>query len=375
MLPTRNPEDPVCLPQSPVAQELLVDSGQRLGRADSWTVSLVDLDGDGDLDTYLDDRIWFNDGRGVFSESALQIGEGTTYFFDINKDGYVDAVADGTLYLNDTDWNFGATDQAFGSGNDAYLISFIDSNDDGHVDVVANADRLYVNDGRNNFALDAQRFGGWSQSTIASGDLDGDGDRDIYVGIPHRSSPPFTPLADKVWFNEGQGRFSAGPQALPAIETRSVNLFDVDLDGDLDVLLGNGIGNAVLLINDGNGVFEAGAQQFGDTDKGNIRLADLDLDGDLDLFIIRGKPIGSGLANKVWLNDGNGHFTDSGLALGLAKSLACELGDLDRDGDLDAIVANLDMGKGAANTVYFNTTVDAQESPTIKPKSTTRSPG
>jgi FG-GAP-like repeat len=351
----------VCLSQPLMAQELFVDSGQRLGHADSWAVSLEDLDGDGDLDTYLDDRIWFNDGHGVFSESTRQIGEGTTHFFDINKDGFVDAVTGGALYLNDKSWNFVPSDQTFGGGNDAYLISFFDSNDDGHVDVIANADRLYLNDGHNNFTLSTQKFGGWSQSTIAFGDLDGDGDRDIYVGIPHRSSPPFTPVADKIWFNDGQGQFSAGSQSLPAMETRSVNLFDVDLDGDLDVLLGNGIGDAVLLINDGHGVFNAGTQQFGETNKSNIRIADLDLDGDLDLFIIRGKPTGEGLANKVWLNDGKGHFSDSGLALGLAKSLASELGDLDGDGDLDAIVANLDLGKGAANTVYFNTTIDAQK--------------
>lgn len=350
----------VCLSQPLMAQELFVDSGQRLGQADSWAVSLEDLDGDGDLDAYLDDRIWLNDGHGVFSESTRKIGEGTTRFFDIDKDGFVDAVAGGTLYLNDTNWNFVPSGQTFGSGNDAYLISFFDLNDDGHVDVIANADRIYLNDGRGNFTQGTRKLGGWAQSTIAFGDLDGDGDRDIYVGIPHRSSPPFTPVADKIWFNDGQGQFSAGPQSLPVIETRSVNLFDGDLDGDLDVLLGNGIGNTVLLINDGHGAFNADAQRFVETNKSNIRIADLDLDGDLDLFIIRGKPVGKGLANKVWLNDGDGRFRDSGLALGLANSIACELGDLDGDGDLDAIVANLDLGKGAANTVYFNTARDAQ---------------
>jgi hypothetical protein len=350
-----------CSSQSLMAQELFVDSGQRLGQADSWTVSLVDLDGDGDLDAYLDERIWFNDGHGVFTESTRRVGEGTTHYIDIDKDGFVDAVAGGMLYLNDTSWNFVPSGQTFGRGNDAYLISFIDLNDDGHMDVVANADRIYLNDGHNGFSLSTQELGGWSQSTIACGDLDGDGDRDIYVGIPHRSSPPFTPLADKIWLNDGEGRFTADAQALPAIETRSVSLFDVDLDGDLDVLLGNGIGDAVLLINNGHGVFETGTQQFRATSKSSIRVADLDLDGDLDLFMIRGKPVGEGLANKVWLNDGNGHFSDSGLALGLARSLACELGDLDGDGDLDAVVANLDMGKGAANTVYFNTTNAAQK--------------
>ena len=44
-------------------------------------------------------------------------------------------------------------------------------------------------------------------------------------------------------------------------------------------------------------------------------------------------------ANKVWLNDVSGRFTDSGQALGNADTRLAMLGDLDGDGDPDAFAA------------------------------------
>ena len=52
----------------------------------------------------------------------------------------------------------------------------------------------------------------------------------------------------------------------------------------------------------------------------------------------------------MWINDGNGTFTDSGQALGSSKSYGVELGDVDDDGDLDAFVANYGQG----NKVWIN---------------------
>ena len=43
--------------------------------------------------------------------------------------------------------------------------------------------------------------------------------------------------------------------------------------------------------------------------------------------------------NRVWLNAG-GLFTDSAQTLGDHNSYAAALGDLDGDGDLDALVGN-----------------------------------
>ncbi len=42
-----------------------------------------------------------------------------------------------------------------------------------------------------------------------------------------------------------------------------------------------------------------------------MALADLDGDGDLDAFLVNGKNEGQA-SNTVWLNDGAGHFRDSG---------------------------------------------------------------
>ena len=57
-----------------------------------------------------------------------------------------------------------------------------------------------------------------------------------------------------------------------------------------------------------------------------------------------------GVPNTVWLNDGSGAFTDSGLQLGNKKSFSVTLGDLDGDGKTDAMFANY----GDPNSVWVN---------------------
>ena len=76
-----------------------------------------------------------------------------------------------------------------------------------------------------------------------------------------------------------------------------------------------------------------------------VALGDLDGDGDLDAMFANSGP------NTVWTNDGTGNFTNSGQELGNSDSLSVALGDLDGDGDLDAMVANR---SGQPNTVWVN---------------------
>jgi hypothetical protein len=73
----------------------------------------------------------------------------------------------------------------------------------------------------------------------------------------------------------------------------------------------------------------------------------MDGDGDQDAFVAN---IYS-QANKVWVNDGDGTFSDFGQSLGSSDSFAVALGDVDGDGDLDAFVANI---YSQANKVWLH---------------------
>lgn len=74
-----------------------------------------------------------------------------------------------------------------------------------------------------------------------------------------------------------------------------------------------------------------------------VALDDLDGDGDLDLFtavIAPSQGRNTDPADRVIINDGLGNFTDSGQRLGQTESTAVALGDLDHDGDVDALVGH-----------------------------------
>jgi FG-GAP-like repeat len=76
----------------------------------------------------------------------------------------------------------------------------------------------------------------------------------------------------------------------------------------------------------------------------DVDLVDIDADGDLDLFIAEGTDSAEPRPNRLFLNDGTGVFSDvsaTHLPAAVANSTKADFGDVDGDGDLDAIVANL----------------------------------
>ena len=100
-------------------------------------------------------------------------------------------------------------------------------------------------------------------------------------------------------------------------------------------------------VNDGIGGFTDTLQMLGATESFGIELGDLDDDGDLDALFANA----SSQANRVFTNDGAGVFSDSLQMLGGNNSRDVDLGDVDGDGDLDALFAN---ESGQANRVFTN---------------------
>ena len=127
-------------------------------------------------------------------------------------------------------------------------------------------------------------MGSSDSHAVALGDLDGDGDLDAFVGNFRQ--------ANRVWLNDGSGRFIDSDQDFPVSRTLGVSLGDLDGDGDLDALSQND-GLTRVWLNNGSGLFTQGASTLIISGAGVLPLGDLDGDGDLDT-------IGG---QYVWLND------------------------------------------------------------------------
>ena len=61
----------------------------------------------------------------------------------------------------------------------------------------------------------------------------------------------------------------------------------------------------------------------------DVAIGDLDGDGDVDAYQADYR------MDRVWLNDGTGHFTDSEQDIGNSPSFGVLLGDFDGDDDVD----------------------------------------
>jgi len=354
------------------AQVSFHDSGQNLGNSTSSKVVLGDIDSDGDLDAIVSNwnhrivqmsKIWLNDGTGIFLESTQTIPPtlANTSLGDFNSDGDLDFWMDGRVWINDGNGNF--------SQGGYYAGGFSASGDldaDGDLDVFisygdANINRVYLNDGSGHFTHSGQHIDQRSGNGIALGDLDKDGDLDAYViSGANFENPAGEP--DKVWFNDGTGMFYDSEQELGNYQAGGIALGDVDGDGDLDALVANWHHMLSplqqpnqLWINDGKGFFTVSNNNFGTSMVSDVALEDLDGDGDLDAFIANGRDTNTGKANEVRINNGNGQFHDPGLRLGNSPSLGVALGDVDGDGDSDAFIANCGIFDGGhPNKVWLN---------------------
>ena len=183
--------------------------------------------------------------------------------------------------------------------------------------------------------------------TVDVGDLDGDGDLDAFVGNQdgyygdHRPGPEGY---NEVWLNDGNANFTNSNQQLGQEATEAVKLADLDSDGDLDAFTANTTG-PIIWINDGTGVFLEGPT-LGSADAWAVDVGDLDSDGDLDAFV---GVMGS--QDQVWINQGGMNFMLQQQVGANEQARHVALDDLDGDVDLDVFVVN---HFNQTNIVYLN---------------------
>ena len=136
----------------------------------------------------------------------------------------------------------------------------------------------------------------------------------------------------------------------PFWEGRSLASGDIDNDGDLDLVVASTEAGLYLYANDGTGQFARISVDLGplaDMAIFNAVLADVDNDGWRDLILASYRE-----GNYLWRNV-QGSFPGAPTPIAnrdaAVLSLALSLGDPDRDGDLDLLVA----GQTSKNVVWY----------------------
>ncbi|MEX2600251.1 MAG: VCBS repeat-containing protein [Balneolaceae bacterium] len=188
-------------------------------------------------------------------------------------------------------------------------------------------------------------------------DIDGDDDRDLYVvSGGNEWQHGREALKDRLYINDGNGNFTKSTDLLPDdfyANGSSVAVGDINGNGDMDLFVGTrsvisryGLNpRNYLLQNNGNGVLtDVTDEMISDLPRGMVTDAiwtDINNDGALDLVIV-----GEWMPVMIFINSGD-KFVNITDEAGLGKTHGwwntVEAADIDNDGDIDLIAGNLGL--------------------------------
>ncbi len=333
--------------------------------------AFVDYDNDGDLDVFLVQGAMLGEGK-TLADAQFPPREGAAEGDRLFRNDL--GVGGSETHFVDVTEESGIRSLGYGMG-----VATGDYDNDGWVDLyITNlgANQLWRNQRDGTFREVSSEVGvgvaDWSVSaTFLDYDLDGLMDLFVgnYVDFSIRTHKPcfstssareycgprsFNPLPDRLFHNLGAEGFR-DVSAVSGIASDSggalgVSSADFNLDGLPDIYVGNDQTPNQLWINQGNGRFLNEAVLAGaavnvdgvaEASMG-VDVADFDGDGDEDIFLAHL----SRQTNTIYVNEGNGWFSDQTLGSGLgAPSLsftAFGTGwiDFDNDGLLDLLVVN-----------------------------------
>ncbi len=363
------------------AQEIQYDIGEYPRAA-----TLGDFDGDGDLDLAVTNRhnlrgnpgtkgisLLLNRGDGTFEGQVYIEGGDHPWWIangDLDGDGDLDlAVANAagdniSILINNGDATF-ADHVLYDTGDGPVSIALGDVDGDGNLDIgtsnfYSDDISILINNGNGTFGT-ATAYGDALRDprSIVFGDLDGDNDLDVGVAnrfrdvaiLKNRGDGTFAP---EVLYATGNARYGNAP--------RSVAFGDMNRDGMPDLVVANSNisidgfvqlddDNVTVLLNLGDGTFddfisfEAGAVPF------SVAVDDLDGDGSLDIVAANLLSYSVSILRNL---DDKMFITDSVYPTG-KQPRSVALGDLDGDGDLDFAVAIEDWQDGNGGvTVFLN---------------------
>ncbi len=188
-------------------------------------------------------------------------------------------------------------------------------------------------------------------------DVDGDQDLDLYVvSGGNEFAEDDQALQDRLYLNDGKGNFMRDARRLPAMMTSgaTISAGDVDQDGDTDLFIGGRVvpgqypmsPRSYLLRNDGQGNFEDMTADFCPSllHPGMVtdaRFQDVNLDGWLDLIVV-----GEWMPIRIFRNeDGKKMLPDTAAVPASTAGWwqTIEAQDFDKDGDTDLVVGNFGM--------------------------------